>query len=333
MSAAGLRKTAILLIQLGRTQASEILSRLSENEVEAISAEISRLDQLTKVETEHVLGEFRDLLVAREHIAQGGLSYAQQLLEESLGVDRAAEIMGRLERAAIQTPFQFLHRADPSQLRTFIANEHPQVIALILAHMTPEKAALLMSGLESSVQAQVAHRIAVMDRTSPENIKAVEEMLEKKLSSVLQPAELSRSGGVDPLVDIINRSDRATERMIVEALEELDPALADEVRSRMFLFEDIVQLDNKSVQMVLREINTADLAMAMKGAADPVRDKIIENMSTQAGKDLTEEIDVLGSVRIKQVEESQQKIIRVIRTLEEQGKIIIRRGGDDELID
>ena len=246
----GLRKAAIVLIQLGRERAAAVLNKLSEAEVEAVSAEIARLDSIGSEENAVVLGEFRDLLTARSHIAQGGLAYARQLLEQSLGTDRASEIIDRLNAAAVQMPFQFLRRADPAQLRSFISDEHPQVIALVLAHMSAEKASLLLSGLPSEQQAEIAHRIAVMDRTTPDTIKAVESTLERKLSSMLQPADMSRVGGLDPLVNIINRSDRSTERQIVEGLESLDAALAEEVRARMFMFEDIVQLDDRSVQLV-----------------------------------------------------------------------------------
>lgn len=328
----GVRKAAILLIQMGRDRASEVLSHLSDTEVEAISAEIARLDSISSTETEQVLAEFRDMMTARAHIAQGGMGFAQQLLEQSLGADRAAEIMDRVKAAAVQMPFQFLHRADPAQLRSFIADEHPQVIALVLAHMTPDKASLLLSGLPPTQQAQVAHRIAVMDRTSPEIIRAVESTLERKLSSMLQPAEMSRVGGVDPLVNIINRSDRSTERQIVEGLEALDASLADEVKSRMFMFEDIISLDDRSVQLVLRSVEGNELALALKGVPDQVRDKITSNLSSRAAENLVEEVELLGAVRLTQVEEAQQSIIRTIRQLEEQGQIMVRRGNDDEFV-
>ena len=328
----GVRKAAILLIQLGRDRAAEILSHLSEAEVEAISAEIARLESISSAETQQVLVEFRDMMTARAHIAQGGLSFAKSLLEQSLGADRAAEIIDRVKAAAVQMPFQFLHRADPAQLRSFIVDEHPQVIALVLAHMTPDKASLLLSGLPSELQAKVAHRIAVMDRTSPEIVRAVESTLERKLSSMLQPTEMSRVGGVDPLVNIINRSDRATERQIVDGLEALDAALADEVKSRMFMFEDIVNLDDRSMQLVLRSVESSDLTLALKGVADPVRDKITTNLSSRAAENLVEEIELLGPVRLTQVEEAQQSIIRTIRELEEQGQIMVRRGSDDEFV-
>ncbi len=328
----GVRKAAILLIQMGRERAAAVLSHLTDAEVEAISGEIARLQTIDNSETDKVLTEFRDMMTARAHIAQGGLSFAQQLLEESLGPERASEVMARLHAASVKMPFQFLHRADPAQLRSFIIDEHPQVMALVLAHMTPDKASLLISGLPSDVQADVAHRIAVMDRTSPDIIRAVESTLERRLSSMLQPSEMSRVGGLDPLVNIINRSDRSTERQIVEGLESLDPALAEEIRSKMFMFEDIVALEDRSIQLVLREVDSAALALALKGVADNVREKITRNLSARAATNLLEEVELLGTVRLRQVEEAQQNIIRTIRQLEEQGQIMIRRGNDDEFV-
>jgi flagellar motor switch protein FliG len=328
----GVRKAAIVLIQLGRERAAQVLNHLNESEVEAITAEIARLDSILPDENATVINEFRDLLTARSHIAQGGLAFARQVLEESLGSDRASEIIDRLNAAAVQMPFQFLRRVDPGQLRSFIADEHPQVIALVLAHMTADKASLLLSGLPSEQQAEIAHRIAVMDRTSPDTIKAVEATLERKLSSMLQPADMSRVGGLDPLVNIINRSDRATERQIVEGLESLDAALAEEVRSRMFMFEDIVQLDDRAVQLVMRTIDSSNLALALKGVSTTVRDKVTSNLSERAAADLIDEIEILGPVRLTQVEEAQQGIIRTIRELEEQGQIMLRRGNDDDFV-
>jgi flagellar motor switch protein FliG len=328
----GVRKAAVLLIQLGKDRAAQVMAHLSDSEVEAISAEIARLNTVAASETESVINEFHDMMTAHAHINQGGFSFAQQLLEQSLGPERAKEIMERLHAAAVQMPFQFLHRADPAQLRGFIADEHPQVIALVLAHMAAEKASLLLSGLPAHQQAVVAHRIAVMDRTSPDIIRTVESILERKLSSMLQPAEVSRVGGVDPLVNIINRSDRPTERQIVEGLEGLDPALAEEVKSRMFMFEDVVNLDDRSVQQVLRQVDTAELALALKGVSDTVRQKITTNLSERAAENLLDEVEMLGAVRLTQVEEAQQSIIRTIRQLEEQGQIMVRRGNDDDFV-
>jgi flagellar motor switch protein FliG len=329
----GVRKSAVLLIQMGKERAASVLSQLSEAEVEAVSAEIAHLESISKAESDSVLEEFRDLMVARGHINQGGLAFARQLLLESLGEERADEIIERVTAAAIQMPFEFLRAADPAQLRSFIADEHPQIIALVLAHMTADKASLVLAGLEPARQADVAHRIAVMDRTSPEIIRSVESILERKLSSMLQPMDQSKVGGLDPLVNIINRADRSTERQIVEGLESLDPVLADEVRSRMFMFEDIVTLDDRSVQQVLRQVDAAQLSYALKGVAQPVRDKILSNMSERAAATLLEEVELLGQVRLTQVEEAQQSVIRAIRQLEEEGQIMVRRGGDDEFVE
>lgn len=328
----GARKAAIVLIQLGRERASQVLNHLSEADVEAVTAEIARLESIGHAESEQVLNEFRELLIERVSTAQGGVGFAQQLLQESLGHDRAAEIIDRLTVSTVQLPFQFLHRADPEQLRSFIADEHPQVIALVLAHMPPEKASGVLAGLTAEQQSDIAHRIAIMDRTSPGIIRAVEGTLKRKLSSMLQPAEMSRVGGVDSLVNIINRSDRATEKQIVEGLQELDPTLAEEVRSRMFLFDDIIELDDRSVQQVLRMVDANDLAVALKGASESVRDKVIANLSERASVNLMEEVELLGAVRLRQVEEARQRIIRTIRQLEEEGTIIVRRGSDDEFV-
>ncbi len=271
-------------------------------------------------------------MLARGHTAQGGLGVAQQLLERSLGSERAGAVMERLKAAGVKTPFQFLETVEPTQLLSFIGDEHPQVIALVMAHLSPDNASVLLSALPPSQQALVAHRIAVMDRTAPDIVRAIESTLERKMASMLQPTEMSRVGGVDPLVTIINRSDRATERHIVEGLEALDAALADEVKSRMFMFEDIVDVEDRSVQLVLREVDTNDLAMALKGVSEIVRDKITANLSERAAENLLEEVEILGAVRLAQVEEAQQKIIRTIRTLEESGQVVIRRGGDDDFI-
>jgi flagellar motor switch protein FliG len=333
MTTTGARKAAIVLIQMGRERAASVLAHLGEAEVELISAEIAQLQTVAPAESRDVLDEFHQLFTARAHIVRGGLEFAEHLLEQSLGKERAAEVVQRLNAMAVQLPFQFLHRADPAQLRSFIADEHPQVIALVLAHMTPEKASLVLSGLPSEQQTEVAHRIAVMDRTTPEIVRNVESILERKLSSVLQPTEVSRVGGLDPLVNIINRSDRSTERQIVEGLESLDAALAEEVRSRMFLFEDVVQLDDRAVQLVLRQVETPALAMALKGVGEQVRAKITGNLSERAAENLMEEVELLGPVRLAQVEEAQQAIIRTIRSLEESGEIMIRRGSDDEFVD
>jgi flagellar motor switch protein FliG len=331
-TSAGVRKAAVLLVQIGQENAAKVLAYMSESEVEAISAEIARLESLSAGETEAVLAEFRELSTAQLNIMRGGPDFARALLEESLGAERADSIMNRLAASAMKLPFQFLHRADPRQLVSFIHGEHPQVIAVVLAHLASDKATLVLSGLEAGLQADVAHRIAVMDRTSPELLSQLEERLERKMSSVLQPTEMASVGGLDPLIQIINRSDRATERLIVEGLQERDPALAEEVKSRMFMFEDITLLEDRDVQQVLRQVDNADLAVALKGVTDEVRIKVTSNMSERAATTLLEDVDLLGPVLLRQVEEAQQKVILIIRRLEDAGEIVLRRGSDDEYV-
>jgi flagellar motor switch protein FliG len=328
----GVRKAAILLVQIGHDNAAKVLSHLRESEVEAISAEISQLESLSAAETEHVLNEFRDMATAQLNVARGGPAFARALLEDSLGYERAESIMNRLAASAMQLPFQFLHRADPRQLLSFISGEHPQVIAVVLAHLPSDKATLVLSGLDPHLQAEVAHRIAIMDRTSPDILKQLEAVLERKMSSVLQPMDFSTVGGLDPLIQIINRSDRATERLIVDGLQERDPALAEEVKSRMFMFDDITMLEDRDVQQVLRQVESGDLALALKGVSDEVRLKVTKNMSERAAVTLLEDVDLLGAVLLRQVEEAQQKVIVVIRRLEDAGEIVLRRGGDDEYV-
>jgi flagellar motor switch protein FliG len=329
---AGVRKAAILLVQLGQDSAAKVMARLPESEVEAISAEISQLESLGIDETEDVLNEFRDLATAQANVLHGGPNYARLLLEESLGRDRAESIMNRLAAAAMQLPFQFLHRADPRQLLSFIAGEHPQVIAVVLAHLPSDKATFVLCNLDPDRQSDVAHRIAVMDAPSPEILKRLESVLERKMSSVLQPMDLSSVGGLDPLIQIINRADRATEKLIVEGLQARDPELAEEVKSRMFMFEDISLIEDRDLQQVLRQVESSDLALALKGVSAEVRSKVTGNMSERAAATLLEDVDLLGAVRLRQVEEAQQKVIQVIRRLDEAGEIVIRRGNDDEYV-
>jgi flagellar motor switch protein FliG len=332
LSDVGVRKAAILLVQIGQDKAAKVLAHLRESEVEAISAEISQLESLGADETEGVVREFRELASAQINISRGGPAFARAILEESLGPDRAESIMNRLAASALQLPFQFLHRADPRQVLSFLANEHPQLIAVVLAHLPSDRATSVLSGLDPRLQAEVAHRIAVMDRTSPEVLEQLESALERKMSSVLQPMDITNVGGLDPLIQIINRSDRTTERQIVEGLQERDPELAEEVKSRMFMFDDITMLEDRDMQLVLRQVESSELAVALKGVSEEVKSKVTRNMSERAATTLLEDIDLLGPVLLRQVEEAQQKIILVIRRLEDAGEIVVRRGGDDEYV-
>ncbi|WP_433610109.1 flagellar motor switch protein FliG [Dactylosporangium sp. CA-139114] len=328
----GLRKAAILLVQMGKDEAAKIMAHLREAEVEELTAEIVRLGQVEADVANVVLEEFHDMATGHKYVGQGGMDFARDLLEASLGRERAGEIVGRLNTVFMDVPFGFLGQADPRQLLSFLQDEHPQTIALVLAHMTATQASQILSGLAPELQADVAHRIAVMDRTSPDIIRQVEATLERKMSSVLQPNDLSNVGGLEPLVEIINRTDRATERLILEGLAGRNPELAEEIRSKMFMFEDIVSLDDRSIQLVLRQVETNDLATALKGVREEVRQKVMKNLSERAAENLADEIEMLGPVRLRQVEESQAKIVQAIRTLEESGQIVISRGDDDEFV-
>jgi flagellar motor switch protein FliG len=330
-SMTGLRKAAILLVRMGKEYSTRVLASLSEAEVEELSAEIARLGRLEPDMVADVIDEFYAMATTK-HAGAGGIAYARELLEASLGSERATLILDRLQASMNDMPFNFLSHADPRQVLSYVQHEHPQTIALVLAHVPSALASSILSGLPPEVQSDVAHRIAVMDRTSPEVIRQVEVALQRKLSSVLQPDELSTVGGLQPLVDIINRADRTTERLILEALEQRNPEIAEELRRRMFMFEDIVNLDDRSVQLVLRQVEPSDLATALKGVNDAVRDKVTGNLSERGRENLLEEIDLLGPVKVKMVEEAQQKIVSVIRSLEDSGQIEIQRGEQEELI-
>ena len=327
-----MQKAAILLMQVGKERAAVILRALRESEVAEIMAEVARINHLEPGEIEEVLAEFRDTYVARSHIAQGGYQTARELLEASLGNEKAEEILENLGVTLMAAPFEFLRRADSRQVLSYLQDEHPQTIALVLAHMNSASAALVMSALTEELQRDVAERIAKMDRTSPEVIEHVEAILERKLSTVIQQSDFSTAGGLQSLVDILNNADRGTERLILEGLDQSDPQLADDVRSRMFVFEDIITLDDRSVQLVLRSVDAKELSVALKGVEQDVRDKILKNMSERAAANLADEIKLLGPVKLKTVEEAQAAVVRVIRTLEESGQIIMSRGSDELVV-
>jgi len=325
----GAQKAAVFILHMGKERSASVLRSMRETEVAEIMAEVARMRTVTSTVVEEVVDEFNEMADAKVSVTAGGLERARSLLEESLGGDKATEILDRVTASLIELPFEFLRRADPRQVLSFIQDEHPQTVALVLAYMTPDQAAMVMSGLSEDLQRDVAMRLAVMDRTSPEVVAHVEQMLERKLSSVLQPSELSSVGGVQSLVDILNRSDRATERLILEGLEDEDSELADEVRQRMFVFEDIAGLDDRSIQLVLRQVDSKELAVALKGVRAEVRTAITRNMSERAGANLVEEIALLGAVRLKTVEEAQGAIVRVVRALEESGQLVLVRSADE----
>ncbi|GAA3795377.1 flagellar motor switch protein FliG [Cellulomonas soli] len=327
----GSQKAAMLLLQLGKENAARVMSQLDVVEIEELSAEIMRLDRVDQGLADAVLEEFYDVSVLGPGVG-GGAGMAQHLLEASLGVDQAAGVMERLQTSMAGQPFEFLQQADARQVVSLLNGEHPQAVALVLAHLRPDHASAILAGLPGEMQGDVAHRIALMERASPDVVTVVAEALQRKASTVLAPRELAAVGGVQPLVEIINRADPTTEKLILEGLIARDEALAEEVRSRMFVFGDIVLLEDRAMQLVLRQVETSELSVALKGVAEEVRDKILRNLSERARENLIEEIDLLGPVRLSQVEDARAGIVQVIRRLEESGQIVIRREGEDEFV-
>jgi len=327
----GRQKAAVFLVTLGSEISAEIFKHLREDEIETLTFEIARLETVDPEMRDSVLLEFRDLMMAQEFITTGGIDYARELLEKSLGNQKAVDIINRLTSTLQTRPFDFIRRTDPAHLMNFIQQEHPQTIALILAYLEPAKASIILSQLPGEIQSDVAKRIATMDRTSPDVLREVERVLEKKLST-LSSEDYTAAGGVDSIVDILNMVDRSTERQIIETLEEDDPELAEEIKKRMFVFEDIVMLDDKAIQKVLREVDTQELSKALKSVDSEVQDKIFRNMSKRAASLLKEDMEFMGPTRRKDVEEAQQKIVAVIRKLEEAGEVVIARSGEEDVL-
>src|SRR3954447_17865141 len=328
----GLRKAALFLAQLSKEEAGAVLAELRPSEVEKLTGELMRLQGVDANDVEDVLNEFHHLMQARQFVGTGGLEFAREVLAAGLGEEKADGILSRLNVVYTEVPFASLRNADVRQLVTFLKDEHPQTIALVLAHLPAPQSAEVLSGFAQEQQAAVAHRIATMDRTSPEMVRLVEEELGRRMGSILAHQDMTTVGGVETLVEIINRSARPTERSILEWLDNTDPELAEEVRSQMFVFEDIVTIDDRSLQQVLREVEANDLATALKGVRPDVRDKVVRNLSERAAENLNEEIELLGPVRTRTVEEAQAKVVQVIRTLEEQGVLTLTRGQDDEFV-
>ncbi|WP_144428517.1 flagellar motor switch protein FliG [Defluviitalea phaphyphila] len=327
----GKEKAAMLLITLGPEKAAKIFKHLKEEEIEQLTLEIANIRTVSPKDKEKILEEFYQLCLAQEYIAEGGINYARQILEKALGSEKAIEVINKLTVSLQVRPFDFIRKTDASQLLNFIQNEHPQAIALILSYLKPSQAALVLAALPQEKQADVARRIALMDRTSPDIIKEVEKVLEKKLSSLVTE-DYTAVGGVDAIVDIINSVDRGTEKHIMETLEVEDTELAEEIKKKMFVFEDIITLDNRSIQRILREIDNNDLAIALKGAGEEVKNVIFSNLSKRLATMIQEDMEYMGPVRLRDVEEAQQKIVNVIRKLEDIGEIVISRGGGDEII-
>lgn len=327
----GKQKGAIFLLAVGPEVSAEIMKRLTEGEVDTLTYEIARMEKVTAEDKERVLQEFQELMMAQDFITRGGIDSARSILEKALGSQKAIDIINRLTSSLQVRPFDFVRRQDPAHLLNFIQNEHPQTIALIISYLDATKASLILASLPHNIQANVARRIAKMDRTSPDVLREVERVLERKLST-LSSEDYTAAGGVDTIVEILNNVDRSTEKSIIESLEEEDPELAEEIKKKMFVFEDIVLLDDRAIQKTMRELDNQDLAKALKAVDSEVQEKIFRNMSKRAASLLREDMEFMGPIRLKDVEEAQQKIVNIIRKLEDEGEIVVARAGEDELV-
>ncbi|MBE5909798.1 flagellar motor switch protein FliG [Pseudobutyrivibrio sp.] len=327
----GVQKAAILLIALGPEKSSQIFKHLKEEEIEELTLEIANTRSISPALKEEVIEEFYQVCLAQQYIAEGGIGYAKELLEKALGDDRAQDVITKLTASLQVRPFEFIRKTEPSQVLNFIQEEHPQTIAMILSYLSAGQASLIIGALPPEKQADVARRIALMDRTSPEVIKEVERVLERKLSSLINQ-DYTIAGGVDAVVNILNTVDRGTEKRIMESLEIEEPELAEEIRKKMFVFEDILLLDDRAIQRVLRDVDNSDLGVALKGANEEVQSAIFKNLSSRLASMIKEDMEFMGPVRMKDVEEAQQKIVGIIRKLEDSAEIVISRGGSDELV-
>ncbi|MDE5412968.1 MAG: flagellar motor switch protein FliG [Bacillaceae bacterium] len=330
-SLTGRQKAATLLISLGPDVSAQVYKHLTEEEIEKLTLEIANVRKVDSSLKEEILEQFHQLAMAQDYISQGGIGYAKSVLEKALGEAEAMEIINRLTSTLQVRPFDFARKADPSQILNFIQNEHPQTIALILSYLESVQAAQILSELPQEVQADVAKRIALMDSTSPEIVNEVESILEQKLSATVTQ-DYTAAGGIEAVVEVLNSVDRSTERTILDALEIQDPELAEEIKKRMFVFEDIVTLDNRSIQRVIRDVENEDLQLSLKVASDEVKEIVFTNMSQRMADTFKEEMEFMGPVRLRDVEEAQSRIVAVIRRLEEAGEIVIARGGGDDII-
>ena len=327
----GIQKAAILLIALGPEKSATVFKHLKEDEIEQLTVEIANTRSVLPAVKDQVMNEFYQVCLAQQYIAEGGIGYAKELLDKALGAEKAKDVIGRLTASLQVRPFEFIRKTDPAQLLNFIQDEHPQTIALILSYLPPSQGASVVASLNPDKQADVAKRIAQMDRTSPDIIKEVEKVLERKLASLVNQ-DYTIVGGVDAIVNILNTVDRGTEKHIMESLDMDEPELAEEIRRKMFVFEDILSLDNRTIQTVLREVDNNELAVALKGANEDVQAVIFENLSSRLATMIKEDMEFMGPVRMKDVEDAQQKIVGIIRRLEDAGEIVISRGGGDEII-
>jgi flagellar motor switch protein FliG len=328
----GVKKAAILLLSMEQDQAAEILKRLSPEAMEEVSREIASMGDIPMNTRKEVFSEFYSLALANSYLTEGGLEHAKALLKKSLSEQEASRVIKQVTQQVQTTPFSFLQKAESENLLTFIQDEHPQTIALILAHLPPQKASEILVGLASQKQIEVVKRIANMEQTNPEVIQEVERGLEHRLSDIVSQT-FEKAGGVDTVAEILNLADRSTEKGIMEGLEAEDPDLVEQIRRLMFVFEDILLVNDKGIQAVLKEVDNDELSLALKTASEELKQKIFKNMSERAAQLIQEDMQYMGPVRVSDVESAQQKIVDVVRRLEDAGEIIIAgRGGEKEMV-
>jgi flagellar motor switch protein FliG len=328
----GRQKAAILIVSLGSEASSKIMKHLDSDLLEEVTFEIASLGSIPPELKRQVIEEFAHMVQAKDFISFGGVDYARETLNKAVGTEKAAEILNKLENAIKETPFEFVRKVDPTQVLNFIQNEHPQTIALVLAHLAPSVSAMVLAALPEELQEEVVYRISNMEQTSPEIIRDVEMVLERKLAAVIRP-EMTKVGGVKNVAELLNRVDRATEKSILSQLSERDAELANEIRSLMFVFDDIIMVTDAGIQRTLKEIGNKDLSLALKAANEEVKNKILSNMSTRAAEMIKEEMEYMGPVRLRDVESAQSRIVESIRRLEDAGEIVILgRGDEDELV-
>ena len=325
-------KAAVIVAQLGPEVAKPVFAEMQAEEIQELASEVARLKEVDPALALEIIREFVTFAASTRLAGSGGLDVARDLLEQVFDESEAADMFEQLESSIAEAPFNFMRKMDPSQIISFIKDEHPQIIAVVLAYLPADLASNVLASMQEEVQGTVAERIGMMGRVNPDAVRLVESILQRKMSNVLVATESSYIGGIDPLISIIQRSDRQTEKILLEAIEERDPKLAETIRANLFLFEDIAKIDDRSLQVVLREVSPQDLSMSLKGVSEDVHEKVLGNLSRRAAQMLEEELELMGRVRRSSVEEAQGKIIAVIRRLEDKGDIEIDVGGVDDFV-
>lgn len=325
------KKVALVLASMGADTASSIYKHLSDDDVEAISVELARMEYHSIDVVEEVLNEFYELCLTQKVVTEGGLDYARSVLEKAFGAEAADSLLNRITKQLETKSFDFVRKADYKNLLAIVQNEHPQTIALILSYARTDQASAILSELPKEKRVEVVERIANMDRASPEVVKAIEGSLEKKFAT-LASSDSMEVGGISYVAEIMNNVDRATEKYIFDELSARDQKLADLIKQKMFVFEDIVRLDAKDIQEFVKQVDSKDLAVAIKGSTQEVAECIFANISSRARENLQADIEYLHNVRMRDVDEAQQRIVGIIRRLEQEGAITITRGGGDEII-